>query len=135
MDITEQGYLDTANFAVPPFLFIGTLKTVRPLKGFTHPRFTYVIHPVGSMAASFGKGSSIAYKRGRSQDSPAPLASLPVPKATKLEDETALDDAGTPAFLRQSQYGKWFSVGAYASMHDATTLGLSTNVSRDSSQV
>ena len=91
---------------MPPFLFFWNLETVRPLKGFIHHRLIYVIHPVGSMAASFGKGSSIAYKRGRSQDSPTPLASLPVPKATKLEDETALDDAGTPAFLRQSQYGK-----------------------------
>lgn len=60
-----------------------------------------------NMAAPFAKGFSTAYKRARSQDSPTPLASPPVLKATKIEEEAASDDsAGTPAFLRQSQAGK-----------------------------
>lgn len=108
----------------PSLISFGTLKPLRPP---TQHWFTYVNHSFANMAASFGKGSSIAYKRGRSQDSPTPLASPPVLKATKVDDETAQEDSETPAFLRQSQTGKLPAVGAYASMHDAATLGSSTN--------
>ena len=39
------------------------------------------------MTAPFAKGFSTAYKRARSQDSPTPLASPPVLKATKITEE------------------------------------------------
>lgn len=68
------------------------------------------------MTAPFAKGFSTAYKRARSQDSPTPLASPPVLKATKIEeDEEEGERKGgeeeraqgqvegrIPAFLRQS---------------------------------
>lgn len=64
------------------------------------------------MTAPFPKGFSTAYKRARSQDSPTPLASPPVLKATKIEEEgeeeeeEGQNESGIPAFLRQSQSGK-----------------------------
>ena len=83
------------------------------------------------MAAPFAKGFSTAYKRARSQDSPTPLPSPPVLKATKIEEEqeeeeeeeaeeggvedyeqeghvelAAQIESQIPAFLRQSQSGK-----------------------------
>ena len=62
------------------------------------------------MTAPFAKGFSTAYKRARSQDSPTPLASPPVLKATKIEEEAEGEsdqvESGIPAFLRQSQNGK-----------------------------
>ena len=86
------------------------------------------------MTAPFAKGFSTAYKRARSQDSPTPLASPPVLKATKIEEEAgeeeeeeeeerehqreqeghvekaAQTESEIPAFLRQSQSGKSSSV-------------------------
>lgn len=59
------------------------------------------------MAAPFAKGFSTAYKRARSQDSSTPLASPPVLKATKIEEDAAQDDAEIPAFLRQSSACKF----------------------------
>ncbi len=70
------------------------------------------------MAGPFAKGFSPAYKRARSQDSPTPLASPPILKATKIDEEVADEEPKLPAFLRQSQTGKC-AVGAYANMHDA----------------
>lgn len=57
------------------------------------------------MTAPFAKSFSTAYKRARSQDSPTPLASPPVLKATKIEEEEEQPQLGSriPAFLRQSQ--------------------------------
>ena len=62
-----------------------------------------------SMTAPFAKGFSAAYKRARSHDSPTPLASPPVLKATKIQEpeETEPDDSEVPPFLRQSQVGKF----------------------------
>ncbi|CAD6576963.1 MAG: hypothetical protein ASARMPREDX12_009337 [Alectoria sarmentosa] len=56
------------------------------------------------MTAPFAKGFSTAYKRARSQDSPTPLASPPVLKATKIEEDRGPQfTSRIPAFLRQSQ--------------------------------
>jgi hypothetical protein len=66
------------------------------------------------MAAPFAKGFSTAYKRARSHDSPTPLASPPVLKATKIEEEAAQDDAEIPAFLRQSPACKFTAVHTQA---------------------
>lgn len=73
------------------------------------------------MATPFAKGFSTAYKRARSQDSPTPLASPPVLKATKIQEEPEdPDDSEIPAFLRQSQPGKSAAIQlAYASAHHA----------------
>lgn len=80
------------------------------------------------------KGFSTAYKRARSQDSPTPLASPPVLKATKIEeeedeeeeerDEGSQLESGIPAFLRQSRSGKppLFVCRAYANMHYAAAF-------------
>ena len=64
-----------------------------------------VIYLPLDMTAPFAKGFSTAYKRARSQDSPTPLASPPVLKATKVEEEEQVEP-GIPSFLRQSQSGK-----------------------------
>lgn len=69
-----------------------------------------VIHSVLDMAAPYAKGFSTAYKRARSQESSTPLASPPVLKATKVEEEEAEDDFEIPAFLRQSQAGESFII-------------------------
>lgn len=95
-----------------------------------HHRSTYIICTLLKMAAAFPKGFNTTYKRARSQDSPTPLASPPVLKVTKLEDETVQDESSLPCFLRQSQDGKLLAVGAYASMHYAAILGSSTNVTQ-----
>ena len=79
------------------------------------------------MAGPFDKGFSTAYKRARSQDSPTPLASPPVLKATKIDEEVADEEPKLPAFLRQSQAGE-FAVGAYANMHDAASFSATTKV-------
>ena len=66
------------------------------------------------MTAPFAKGFSTAYKRARSQDSPTPLASPPVLKATKIEEEGEEGEEGEgsqvefgiPKFLHESAKGK-----------------------------
>ena len=71
-------------------------------------QFFNVIRIPFEMAAPFAKGFSTAYKRARSQDSPTPLASPPLLKATKIEEEGSQAESKIPAFLRQSQSGKPF---------------------------
>ena len=74
------------------------------------------------MAAPFAKGFSAAYKRARSHDSPTPLASPPVLKATKIQEQEEVEsgDSDLPDFLRQSQIGKFPILQlAYASVHNA----------------
>lgn len=82
------------------------------LKPSLHHQPAYVNRRVLNMAAALPRGFSTAYKRARSQDSLTPLASPPVLKATKLEDEAAQDESRLPGFLRQSQHGKLLAVGA-----------------------
>jgi len=69
-----------------------------------------IIHTILDMAGPFAKGFSTANKRARSQDSPTPLASPLVPKATKVEEEWGEEDLKIPAFLRQSPSGKFTSL-------------------------
>lgn len=78
------------------------------------------------MAGSFTKGFT-ASKRARSKESPTPLASPPVLKATKVDEEAADEETKLPAFLRQSDAGK-FAVGAYANVHHAASFSLNTKV-------
>ena len=99
-------------------------------------RLLNVIHMRLDMTAPFAKGFSTAYKRARSQDSPTPLASPPVLKATKIEEEEedeeeeeeneqgAQVESRIPAFLHQSQSGKpsLFVCRAYASMYYAASF-------------
>ena len=81
---------------------------------------TYVIIISMKMAGPFAKGFSTAYKRARSQDSPTPLPSPPVLKATKIEEEKTDSEDEIPAFLRQKPSGKFaLSLVQQANMHNA----------------
>ena len=68
-----------------------------------------MIYTFLGMATPSVKGFGTAYKRARSQDSPTPLASPPVLKATKIKEETDEEGSRIPAFLRQSPAGKFTS--------------------------
>ncbi len=105
-----------------PFAWFDLAQRLRDLGYFSSSRVADAIHSLMNMAAPFAKEFSTAYKRARSQDSATPLASPPVLKATKIEEEAAQDDAEIPAFLRQSQACKCTAVRAYASVHHAASV-------------